>query len=132
MNPKSKTFVRVALLLVALALLAWKFFAPSIRDPQNGLCDFDTRLPVEKLVYVEHAKCRMRCRNIDKQLAEKVYLRGEGNCQKSSIKNGKHRYALEKRDDRGDVIRLIVEDDDGQHVIITAIRLDRADKCSCS
>jgi hypothetical protein len=30
------------------------------------------------------------------------------------------------------MIRIIVENDDGEHVIVTAIRLDEPDHCTCS
>lgn len=95
-------------------------------------CDFTPRQDVSDLRYVDHARCRMRCRDIDQKLVEDVYLHGEVNCKKSSTVNGNRRYALELRDSRKDMIRIIVEDDEGEHVIITVIRLDRPDRCACS
>jgi hypothetical protein len=104
--------------------------------PENGTptddCNWTERHPVNELAYVSHAKCRMKCRDIDQTLVEKIYLHGEINCEKSSIKAGNHRYALEASDDRGDRIRIIVEDDHGKHLIITVIRLDKEDRCTCS
>lgn len=95
-------------------------------------CDLPARHNVAELRYVDHALCRMRCRDIDQKLVEEVYLHGEVNCKKSSINNGNRRYALEMRDSRKDMIRVIVEDDEGEHVIITVIRLDKPDRCACS
>lgn len=132
MNKRYKKIFQAVIILLLLAFAAWRAFGPNPNQPPSGQCDFTERYAPTELVYVSHAKCRMRCRDIDKKLVEKVYLLGEVNCKKSSVKNGKHRYALEKRDDRGDIIRLIIEENNDQHVVITAIRLDRADKCSCS
>jgi Domain of unknown function (DUF4258) len=128
---KYKSALQGILLLAILAFAIWKIADQSSGEPSLD-CDWRDRKPVQELVYVDHARCRMGCRDIDQSLVEDVYLNGEVNCAKSSVKDGNRRYALEKRDARGDKIRVIVEDDDGRHVIITVIRLDRDDKCSCS
>lgn len=118
------------LLLVAVYLL----YRVSNRNPGDGgeNCSFDERVAVTELIYVDHARCRMKCRDVSRKLVEEVYLKGVVNCKKSSYKDDKPRYALEKRDDRKDKIRVIVEDDNGKHVIITVIRLGKGDHCTCS
>jgi hypothetical protein len=131
LDRRYKGILQGALLLVIIGWAVWKF-GFSMPGSGDGDCKLTSRVPVDELVYVAHAKCRMACRDIDRQLVEKVYLHGEINCKKSSVKEGKHRYAIEKRDDRGDMIRIIVEDDDGHHVIVTVIRLDKEDHCACS
>ena len=132
-NRKYKGLLQGTLLLLIVAFAIYRFVWPGMRGGEPGVdCAWHERVSTESLIYVAHARCRMACRDIDERLVEKVYLHGELNCQKSSVKDGKHRYALEKRDDRGDMIRIIVEDDDGRHVIVTAIRLDKEDRCSCS
>ncbi len=130
---KYRGLLQGLLLLLIVVFAIYRFVLPGSNDGDDGVdCNWNERVSTDALVYVAHAKCRMACRDIDERLVEKVYLHGELNCQKSSVKDGKRRYALEKRDDRGDMIRIIVEDDDGRHVIITAIRLDKEDRCSCS
>lgn len=131
LDRRYKGILQGALLLLIIGWAVWKF-GFSMSGPSDGDCNLTARVPVDELVYVAHAKCRMACRDIDRQLVEKVYLHGEINCKKSSVKDGKHRYAIEKRDDRGDMIRIIVEDDNGRHVIVTVIRLDKEDRCACS
>jgi Domain of unknown function (DUF4258) len=138
-NSKYKKLLQVIVLLLAVAFAVYRFGFGGHRDGGgngDGVgesdCNWTERVPVEELVYVSHARCRMACRDIDAQLVEQVYLHGEVNCKKSSVKDGKHRYALEQDDNQGDRIRIIVEDDDGKHVIVTVIRLDRDDKCTCS
>jgi Domain of unknown function (DUF4258) len=130
-NKKYKSILQGILLLLIVAFAVLKFALPGGRGPVDT-CAWTERVPVDELVYVAHARCRMACRDIDQALVQDVYLHGEINCRKNSMSNGHHRYALEKKDDRGDMIRVIVEDDDDKHVIITVIRLDRDDNCSCS
>jgi hypothetical protein len=130
LNKKYRGFIQGLLLLLIVVFAVWKFFPGAGAGEDN--CTLPARLPVDELVYVNHARCRMDCRDIDEALVEDVYLHGEINCKKSSINNGNHRYALEKRDQSGDMIRIILEDDHGKHVIVTAIRLDRKDRCECS
>jgi hypothetical protein len=130
LQKKYRGWIQGVVLILILVFAVWRI-AAVVGNP-NTSCDFKQRVPLQDLVYVAHARCRMNCRDISQSLVEKVYLEGELNCKKSSNSKGKSRYALEKRDDRGDIIRIIVEDDDGQHVIITVIRLDKPDKCTCS
>lgn len=134
MNKRNKLIAQATLILLVLAFSAFKFFGPQINlsGENNSTCEFSNRIHANDLIYVEHAKCRMRCREIDKSLVEEVYLNGTVNCKKSTVNKGNNRYALEAKDNRGDMIRVIIEDDNGKHVVITAIRLDRSDKCSCS
>jgi hypothetical protein len=129
-NRRGKSWWQGLLLIVILAFAIWRIGRVAMNP--GDACEFTERKPVDELVYVEHARCRMDCRDIDRELVQDVYLHGELNCKKSSESKGNARWALEKRDDRGDVIRIIVEDDDGKHVIVTAIRLDKPDKCTCS
>jgi hypothetical protein len=138
-NSKYKKLLQAIVLLLAVAFAVYRFGFGGPRSGgggsdgvSDGDCNWTERVPVAELVYVAHARCRMACRDIDAQLVEQVYLHGEVNCKKSSVKGGKHRYALEQEDKQGDRIRIIVEDDEGKHVIVTVIRLDRDDKCICS
>ena len=65
-------------------------------------------------------------------MVEAVYEDGSVNCEKSGPKDGDMRYALEKEDERGDVTRVIVEDEGGKHIVITVIRIGGEDQCECS
>ena len=97
-------------------------------------CQFNDRDKVDELVYSRHARCRMDCRKFSEDLIEKVYLGGTVNCEKSGPKDGEMRYALEMNDPaNGDRLRLIIADDEGdnEHVVVTAIRLDREFECYC-
>lgn len=125
-NRKYWTTVLIGL-LVLLGILRL------INDRRPGdSCSFTDRNQVSELEYVAHARCRMKCRNISRSLVERVYERGEVNCKKSGEKNGDMRYALEMKDELGDNIRIIIEDEDGKHIVITAIRMGKDDRCECS
>jgi hypothetical protein len=127
---KYRTWLQAILLLVVVAFVIGK--VTGMLGTRRFTCDFPDRVSVDDLVYVEHARCRMACRDISEALVAEVYLKGELNCRKSTVANGHPRYALERRDHRGDLIRIIVELDGGEHVIVTAIRLDQPDHCTCS
>lgn len=128
--------LRLLLLLILILVLGWFTLQRSQPGtPGEGPsdpCTFPGRIDPQELVYVNHAKCRMECRQVPRKLVEEVYLEGSVNCGKSGPKNGDMRYALEKRDDRGDIIRLIIEVEDGEHIVITVIRLGQEDRCTCS
>lgn len=125
---------RIGFLLLLLGLSVALYFFNNSRETGGFACELPERYDNEELVYVNHALCRMRCRDIDKRLVEEVYRKGELNCKKSGIRNGALRFALEKEDFQGDRIRVIVEDDNDkdQHIIITVIRLGKDDLCECS
>lgn len=122
------------IIFVVLALLAIGFrIYNRSGSVQAGIsCGWEERIPVDRLQYVSHALCRMECREVPRWLVEDVYLHGQLNCEKSRMEKGKPRYAIEKRDRKGDVIRLIVQDEGAEHRVITVIRLDKEDKCECS
>ena len=100
----------------------------------GGQCAFDDRRDVSELVYSNHARCRMGCRDVPRNLVEKVYQKGEVNCKKSHEERGDMRYALEMKDSGGERIRVViaVDDEEDKHVVVTVIRLDRDDRCECS
>lgn len=121
----------LSILAIALAVV-WGVMRllNDYRDP--GGCAFTDRSQVNSLEFVSHARCRMRCRDVSQELVERVYLKGAVNCEKSGEKNGDMRYALEMEDRKGDNIRVIVEDENDKHIIITVIRLGAEDQCECS
>ena len=129
-NRRGKSWWQGLLLILILGFAIWRIGRVAMNPGSS--CEFTERVAVNELVYVAHASCRMNCRDISRDLVEEVYLQGELNCKKSSESKGNRRFALEKRDELGDIIRIIVEDDNGKHVIVTAIRLDKPDKCTCS
>jgi hypothetical protein len=94
-------------------------------------CELHFHNDPSELVLTEHAKCRMRCRQIDRATLEDTYQHGELNCSKSEIRDGSFRYAVERRDAKGDIIRIILVEDQKIHRVITAIRLDKPDMCEC-
>lgn len=125
-NRKYWTTILIGLLIILGILRLFN------RNQVEDSCVFTERNKVSELVYVNHAKCRMNCRNISRKLVERVYLDGEVNCKKSGENNGDMRYALELKDELGDQIRVIIEEENGKHIVITAIRMGKDDRCECS
>ena len=117
------------IILIVFAFGLWRVLQPG---PPTYTCDFNDRIDPTELVYVEHASCRMECRESSQRWVERVYAQGRVNCRKSGPKDGDMRYALEMEDDRGDRLRIIVEVEGSEHIVITVIRLGGRDKCACS
>ena len=128
----TRIFFVIILLLAVAAYIFQHFFE---NPGGSNVCSFDKRVPSQELRYVEHAKCRMQCRDVDRELVEEVYEEGALNCGKSDPagkRNGHPRYALEMADGRRGRVRLIIEENAGEHIVITVIRLDEEDHCDCS
>lgn len=128
---KKKTS-RLLIIAVIIGLaVCFRFFMPKGDDP----CDFPNRNHVNELVYSNHARCRMDCRQVTEALVQDVYLHGEVNCDKSGEQKGEMRYALESKDPASqDRIRLVIAEDtdDNEHVVVTVIRLDKKFDCYCN
>jgi Domain of unknown function (DUF4258) len=124
--------IQLLLLILVVGVGLFQWFQ---KTPQNGAaCEFQNRIAATELDYSKHARCRMKCRDIDQDLVEDVYRNGSLNCDKSDpggTKDGSPRYALELEDGGRGRVRIIVADNDGTHVIVTVIRLDEKDQCAC-
>jgi|GEM_PF-4334200 len=121
----------LSILAIGLAIV-WGIMRLLNGSPNPSQCAFTDRSQVNSLEFVPHARCRMRCRDISQDLVEQVYLKGKVNCAKSGEKKGDMRYALELEDTEGDNIRVIIEEENQKHIVITAIRIGGEDRCECS
>ncbi len=117
-------------LIVVIPLIAIYHWNPNSELVRR--CNLNDRKDPAELEYVAHARCRMECRGVSEEWVEKVYKKGRVNCKKSGPVRGDMRWALEMDDDIGDRIRVVVEEENGKHIVITVIRLGREDRCSCS
>ena len=120
----------ILILVVGVGLFQWF----QKRPQGGGTCEFQNRHAASALDYSQHARCRMKCRDISQDLVEDVYRDGSINCAKSDptgAKDGSPRYALELEDGSRGRVRVIVADNSGEHVIVTVIRLDEKDHCAC-
>lgn len=120
--------------MLLVLVIVWRFWA---RLPDSGgSCEFTRRLDPDQLEYVQHATCRMHCREINQDLVEEVYMNGVVNCAKSDPagekSHGNPRWALEQQDGKRGKVRIIIEEEGSKHLVITAIRLGEDDKCDCS
>jgi hypothetical protein len=134
MARKQTRIFQIILLIVVLAAAVFQFFRPQGPPGNGGVCEFPGRLSPNSLAYSSHARCRMKCREVSQGLVEDVYRDGALNCDKSDpqgTKDGSPRYALEMEDGSRGRVRIIVGDNSGEHVIITVIRLDEKDHCTC-
>lgn len=127
----NKGWRNIILFLLAI-LVVFGIFNRLFRPPGSPDCSFEDRKSPSELIYTNHARCRMGCRFIDRDLVERVYQYGDVNCEKSGPNKGDMRYALELEDDKGEMIRVIIEDEDDKHIVITVIRLRFDDQCDCS
>ncbi len=127
---KKLTAIVLVIALLGLAFLAWKLDHGLGTVPTD--CQLHFRHDATDLIYTEHAKCRMRCREVSKNEVADVYDHGVLNCEKSGMRDGSYRYALEKTDHKGEKIRMILVEENNHHKVITVIRVDQPDQnCDC-
>jgi hypothetical protein len=134
MQIKRNRILPFLLLALVLSAAIFQFFRQGQGTKGGARCEFSERFSPNALAYSRHARCRMDCRDISEDLVEQVYREGSLNCGKSDpagAKDGNPRYALEMEDGSRGRVRIIVGDDHNEHVIITVIRLDEKDNCSC-
>lgn len=125
----SKRQVTLGILVISLIFGLYKMLDFKINKEPD--CVFNNRKDASELIYTDHARCRMECRFVKRETVERIYREGTVNCHKSGRKEGDMRYALESHVKGGDLVRVIVEDEDDKHIVITVIRVDVKDQCSC-
>lgn len=86
----------------------------------------------EKLIYTQHAKCRMDCRKISKSEVEDILRNGNVNWRKSK-QNDKPcpSYALEGKTKDGQTVRIVFADCNNVTKVVTAIDLKNKYDCYC-
>lgn len=116
-------YIAVGLLLLLLFIFQ-KWNTPQPAEPLY-------RNPTH-LIYTKHAKCRMRCRQIDAGEITDILKNGTLNRQKSGKgKKGDITYALEgwSKDDQH--IRIVVTPEEDGLLVITVIDLEKEWPCHC-
>lgn len=85
-----------------------------------------------RLVYSRHARCRMRCRQIDDSEVKEMLLEGSINSAKSEP-NGRPdpKFAVEGRTHDGQRVRIIFAASRARTVVVTVIDLDQDISCNC-
>lgn len=97
-------------------------------DQEKGL----NRNP-SKINYSNHARCRMKCRNIDEKEVTDLIKTGKINYSKSDLNEEecKNKYALESNSRDNQNLRIIVSPCGSEETIITVIDLNKEWKCNC-
>jgi len=87
----------------------------------------------QKLIYTDHAKCRMKCRTIDRNEVREILQDGDINWRKSKPDDprGCPTYAVEGPTDDGQTVRIVFAACDNVTKVITTIDLDRKYDCYC-
>jgi uncharacterized DUF497 family protein len=102
--------------------------APSA--PTNRDKGFDRRTAY--LEYSNHAKCRMKCRNISQAEVEELMQDGKINYTKSDVSNSRcPRYAVEGVTKDDQQVRIVYAQCNDKTVVVTVIDLATNFKCSC-
>lgn len=130
------------LLLVGMIIIYLLFFRKDkevrnvVRDKATQRKSIDHRekkFRHNKIYYTVHAKCRMKCRNIDQSEVEEILDEGKINYTKSDLHcKGCPKYALEGITHDKQHVRVIVGDCESQASIITVIDLDTDFECECN
>ena len=97
--------------------------------PQSVIIEKLQRNP---LFYTNHAKCRMKCRNIDNSEVEYILKTGKVNFKKSKVRNKPCKtYALEGTTSDGQNVRIVFASCDSITKVVTAIDLGNKYDCDC-
>lgn len=104
------------------------------KDPASGKTNrdrgFDRRTSF--LQYSNHAKCRMKCRQISMSEVEEIMRDGKINYNKSDIRNARcPRYALEGLTHDQQRVRIIFAQCNESTVVVTVIDLETEFACDC-
>jgi hypothetical protein len=84
------------------------------------------------LQYSNHAKCRMKCRQITPPEVEEIMKEGRVNYKKSDIKNARcPRYAIEGITSDKQRVRIVFAQCNESTVVVTAIDLETEYPCHC-
>ena len=91
---------------------------------------FDRR--ISYLDYSNHAKCRMRCREVSESEVEQVMVQGKINYSKSDIQNTRcPRYAVEGITTDEQKLRIVFAQCNDKTTVVTVIDLDTEWTCHC-
>ena len=86
----------------------------------------------DKLVYTDHAKCRMDCRTISKDEVKMILNKGKINRYKSKPNDAPcPTYAVEGPTNDGQTVRIVFAECGNTTKVITTIDLDRKYDCYC-
>ena len=119
-------------------LVATRYFQ-GIRRPAHDLVKDRQSIHVvieelrkKKIVYTDHADCRMACRHISVSEVESTLANGKLNLKKSDPGDQPcPTYALEDRTADGQMVRIIIADCGQTARIVTAIDLKNEYRCQC-
>ena len=125
----------ILLVFLVLFLLLRNYYSgsevPSDRNADTGSASGPARDP-SRLSYSKHARCRMECRNIDKDEVEEILTTCSINFAKSDTgSTGDPRYALEGITSDKQRVRIVVAAAEHATVLVSCIDLDRDWPCRC-
>ena len=129
-----KYFPFIILILAAL-LFFW------IKKNQRGTdhSEFNKEINAEPfqrdtktITYSRHARCRMKCRNIDESEVKEILLNGKINYNKVEEDQQGKTYPLEGITHDRQHVRLVVAPKDNNLVVVTVVDLDKEWRCDCN
>lgn len=123
---KRRKYVYLIIVLV-LVVVVYLF-----RSPENGTGAEPYR-NITEIVYTNHARCRMGCRDISENEIKKVLEDGSLNRAKSGFdrQHNDQTYAVEGYGNDGQFIRVVVTPRNNQLLVITVIDLRKDWACNC-
>ncbi len=121
-NNKRKSQIIVVLVLIGVWLFGYIQKERAVRDFSLNR---DARVS-----YSKHAKCRMKCRHIDKEEIKEVLREGTINKRKSQPKEGKISLEDVTRD-RQHVRVVFAKKSKNRYHVVTCIDLDEEWPCDC-
>jgi len=84
------------------------------------------------LIYTNHAKCRMDCREVSRNEVVEIIVGNKINVKKSDYNNRPcPTLAYEGRSSDGQLLRVVVADCEPKDKVVTVIDLETDFKCNC-
>lgn len=127
-----KKYLVLSLILGALLLLYLTQSGAYLLNKNNtgeSPIRFEKNVNIE---YTRHAKCRMECRDIDKNEIQQILQKGSINYEKVGVTSKGKTYPVEGITNSGQKIRVVVALHQAKIVIITVIDLEKEWFCNCN
>ena len=120
---------------ILLIVFLFRILYPSLKNAGHSSPATDKvfNRNISHLVLTEHARCRMKCRDITEAEIEEILHEGNINYQKSNMNDDRGpSFALEGYTREKQHLRVVFAPKKTETVVVTCIDLDKEWQCDCN